>query len=539
MTNCACKTFRLVTPHAWIAGVSAVFVALACSSPAIAQVVIFDGFGDADINNNGIPLESVDTNVGGTPPEGEANTYVPGRLKDDEGLGAVNSEVTEVLDASDTGIRWIQMRGFSSAANGFVPGAGSTKPQLRIVDDSQGVMQETMPSDFGVAAIDAGYAMSWESRGGGGSAAGFFDQQVALGPEVDDEVKVSFDFRIWRDAPNLNSGTFDLDNVPSQGELRFGLFQDTDNQLGMTNPFAGRQVDANGDPLADQTSQFVPAVWGQEEGRFEGAMSGQIGDGDDIGPNGDNGWTASVFMGDPVLPNGGGTRIREELQSDRILQGSDVHTIAQPEDTDDDPFAFDFDFLTMDLDKVYNLELSLKRATDAAPGDTIFATLNITDKATGVVSSLGGLETIEDHTSGGEIVSGTGGAQSDAWDYFALRNASSGSAEFDFILDNFTVEVLGSNASLCNPNTMGDLDGSGDVVFPDFLVLSANFGQAVSDHTMGDIDCSGDVAFPDFLVLSANFGQTVGAATSVPEPSGFALLAVVGLLVGGLRRRRG
>ena len=90
----------------------------------------------------------------------------------------------------------------------------------------------------------------------------------------------------------------------------------------------------------------------------------------------------------------------------------------------------------------------------------------------------------------------------------------------------------------CNPNTLGDIDGSGDVAFADFLILSQNFGQAAADHTTGDIDCSGDVAFADFLVLSQNFGQTVGGAQSVPEPTGLFLLGLAGLMGGALRRRR-
>jgi len=90
----------------------------------------------------------------------------------------------------------------------------------------------------------------------------------------------------------------------------------------------------------------------------------------------------------------------------------------------------------------------------------------------------------------------------------------------------------------CNPNTLGDIDGSGDVAFADFLILSQNFGQAAADHTTGDIDCSGDVAFADFLVLSQNFGQVVGGAESVPEPSGLALFGFAAMLGGFLRRRR-
>ena len=105
--------------------------------------------------------------------------------------------------------------------------------------------------------------------------------------------------------------------------------------------------------------------------------------------------------------------------------------------------------------------------------------------------------------------------------------------------DASTGSVVFGELSLCNPDTMGDLDGSGDVAFADFLILSNNFGSEVSSHTEGDIDCSGDVAFADFLVLSNNFGQAVGAeASSVPEPSSWALLCLAGLCVGLVRRRR-
>ena len=86
---------------------------------------------------------------------------------------------------------------------------------------------------------------------------------------------------------------------------------------------------------------------------------------------------------------------------------------------------------------------------------------------------------------------------------------------------------------------LGDLDGSGDVGFPDFLTLSANFGNDVSTYAEGDVDCNGNVGFPDFLTLSANFGQSLGAtAASVPEPSSAVLLGLGGLLLLGRRRRQ-
>ncbi len=92
--------------------------------------------------------------------------------------------------------------------------------------------------------------------------------------------------------------------------------------------------------------------------------------------------------------------------------------------------------------------------------------------------------------------------------------------------------------TVCDPNTLGDIDGNGTVAFEDFLILSENFGQEVSSHARGDIDCNGVVEFGDFLSLSANLGRMVGSeAVSVPEPTGWLLAALVGLL--GVRQTAG
>lgn len=487
------------------------------SSPALGVVKIFDGFGDADINNNGTPLEAVDVNVQGSHTN---TTYVPGRLAGGE-TPPVNNEVTSVLNASEQGIRWLNIRGFTAGNDGLgYPGSGESKPSMRIVDDSQGAMQETkavgVEGGLGVAAIDSGYAMSWESRGGGSVAAGFFNNRIELGPEVGDEVKVSFDFRIWRDAPNLN-GTLP-NNVPDLGELRFGLFQDTDNQLGQVNPYAGRQVDEEGNPLP--TGSFSSATWGVDEGLFEGLNSKPDRPGSEIGTNGDHGWQASVFMGNSNPANGGGSRIREEVQSDRILQGSDVQTIAQPNNLNPDPFGNPiYDFVSLDLSNVYNIALSLKRDTyvgNSGSYSTILASLIITDKATQQTWTLSGME---DDFEVAEPVFG-GGVQSDSWDYFVIRNASSGTVipgggEFDFILDNFMVEVFGSNAT----GLPGDFNNDGNVDGRDFLAWQRN-------PSVGNL-----------TDWQTNYGNgSLAALATVPEPHAM-LLATIGFSLALFRRK--
>lgn len=88
-------------------------------------------------------------------------------------------------------------------------------------------------------------------------------------------------------------------------------------------------------------------------------------------------------------------------------------------------------------------------------------------------------------------------------------------------------------------NTLiGDANFDGMVDFPDFLALSASFGQD-GGWAEGDFDGSGRVEFPDFLALSANFGEGANAAAAaVPEPTGVCLAAfgILGLI--GFRRCR-
>ena len=66
-------------------------------------------------------------------------------------------------------------------------------------------------------------------------------------------------------------------------------------------------------------------------------------------------------------------------------------------------------------------------------------------------------------------------------------------------------ECPGLPPELCLP---GDLDGNGSIDFPDFLLLSANFGFEDATPQDGDLSGDGIVSFADFLILSTNFGKT-------------------------------
>ena len=63
------------------------------------------------------------------------------------------------------------------------------------------------------------------------------------------------------------------------------------------------------------------------------------------------------------------------------------------------------------------------------------------------------------------------------------------------------------------PNPLADLNGDGQVVFADFLIQAANFGQP-GDFEDGDIDGDGMVDFQDFLALARQMGTAVVDAPS-------------------------
>jgi hypothetical protein len=494
------RTRRSLLSSYLVVAVAAATFSVALSSPG--AVVIFDGFGDADLNNNGTALEFADVDVNHNE---DIGMYTPGRASNSS--GGMNAELTSALDSNDKGLRWLFHSGFTNN------NTGDPKAYISIVDDSQGAMLETKPAasgGLGIAAIDDGYAMSWNSKGRGSAAVAFFDQALALGPEAGDQVKVSFDYRVWRDSPNANPV-----EAPADGQLRFGLFQDTDNQLGMTNPIAGQDFDDNGDGSVETHS----AVWGQEGGWFEGQRAVIPGAGNDVGSPGDHGWYGQIIISDdsdPVfmhqVPNGGDWRIREELNeaegggNDRRILNGASDTVAVPQEAN--PGSGDYGLLNLDPTKVYNISLTLERHTQMTTADTILATLTVKDRASGQEYSLSDYEPLMN-------MGNPDGIESEDWDYFAISNTSTVD-DFDFILDNFMIEVVGSN----EPGDLtGDYNGDGAVDAADYVVWRKN-------------NINGQQGYDDWR---ANFGRTSGPgsgslAANVPEPSGMSLVTIGGVL---------
>jgi hypothetical protein len=490
-----------------------VAAALSASARSVHAVVkIFDGFGDADVNNNGTAAEAADTDVsgGGT---GSVGSYVavgnggsPAIFPTD----TMVNEVTAATDPSDVGIKWFSISGFSGTTT-LTP-----RVSVHILDDSAGVLPETNPT-IGyystpagttkyATALGSGLALAAEAKGRANQAAGFFNSQIQLGTAVNDTVKVSFDFRVWFSAPNFNDSgnppTTTINHVPEIGELRFGLYEDTDHQLGQTNTVAG--------------PGSTPAVWGQANGNFRG-------DNGTVGAQGDHGWFVRVPIDNPDTAafdksaGGADARINEETNdqaaaSDKRIFNGAADFVARPP-------VLDPQFVNLDPNRAYNLSLELKRYDDPATagntGDTIYATARVIDKATNQQWSFGNFEAVLDGVA-------PNGISSDKWDYFVMGLAgSTDSDDFDWLIDNFKVEVTGSNAGVD-----GDFNN-------DTKVNAADY------PTWRKIDGTGG----GYVAWRENFSTSSGSASNlegsaVPEPDSAVLLIVSALIIVSVRSRK-
>jgi hypothetical protein len=220
------------------------------------------------------------------------------------------------------------------------------------------------------------------------------------------------------------------------------------------------------------------------------------------------------------LPAEDVARINEETNegsgSDRRIMNGATDFVAEP----DPSFPF------MDIDKVYNLSLSLKRFddpdTEGTAGDTIFATVTVIDRATGQQFSFGDYDAVG-IMGGGDP---DGGFESDSWDYFVMTTGGeSVSDDFDWLIDNFTVEVIGSNEP---GGVSGDYNSDGRVDAADYVVWRKN-----------NIDGQ-----QGYAIWRANFGRLGGTGVgvslaAVPEPATAVMLIVacLGLLVARGRPR--
>jgi hypothetical protein len=497
---------------------------LAMASPAFALVKIFDGFGDADRNNNGIPLEAADVDVSGAG-DGMVGPYTVlsnGGSPMVYPMDTMVQEVMEVENASDVGIRWYSIGGWTSGAT------PDPRAAVHILSDAAGALPETNP-EIGyyhaqaispgtkfATAIDDGLALSFDSKGRGNTAAGFFNSRIALGTEVDDSVRVSFDFRVWLSAPGLNTGT-NINHIPAIGEIRFGLFQDTDSQLGQTNTTASVSGGS--------------AVWGQENGNFRG-------DAGTVGANGDHGWFTRLPLDDSQ--NTSGRQKFDAGEESRIVEetndqsaGSDKRIMNGASDFVARPDILDPQFVNLDVNRVYNLSLTLKRfddpATEGTLGDTILATVTVIDRATSQQWSFENYERVDNNGI-------PDGISSDSWDYFVMSTAGeTDSDDFDWLIDNFMVEVFGSNAT----GLPGDFNNDGFVNAADYTVWRNHLNESDEANINNNGD-GGGVGPGDYALWKQHFGSSGSGSlgtTGVPEPATLAMLLVSVLVVGSTTRR--
>jgi hypothetical protein len=388
---------RFVSPSIWLMAAAVISVAIGFQQPAAAQLVVFDGFGDADRNNDG------------------------------------TSDNGSVTDAGDVGIPWYGIVGKTS---GVSP---RQKPALTVLDDSAG--------------LATGNALFVESVGVNSKFVGVFPSTLSLGTNVGDKLVLSFDVR-------MQDFLF-----PSAATLRFGLFEDSDNQFGTES--------TNTD--GSQT------VWGQTDGNFDACNDpGGIGACNDLGYQARLPYGSSAGIGDNA-------RIYDELNVNDILGGSgDADQIAQP-DTETFSAIADND--------LHHVIFSLERVMPSPTGTDIFASLQLDDISFGNQDGLGA--TPNDFTPSG-----------DSFDYVVFRNSDS---DFDYVIDNFQIELL---AAPSGPN--GDFNGDGFVDAADYVVWrktdqttpgyeawQANFGMAVP-------------------------GGGSGAVIGVPEPASSLIVLVLG-----------
>jgi hypothetical protein len=456
-------------------------VTLGALGPSSAQgvVLISDGFEDADRDNNGL-VELYDTDLNNS---GTFND--PGNAGDVLLNGRGITEVTTANNASDVGIKWSGIRSYDTAAN-------IAKSGLKIFNDSVGVGSETASSVF-----NTGLALGVESRGGGSSFMGNFGQTISLGTNAGDKLVMSFDFRTWNESANPTP-------APQFGEFRWGMYQDTDNELGMTGPFGAGFVTAP--PGATVT-------WGRDDGNWFAS---------EPGAEGDRGIRAQVTFGS--LASALEPRLQWEYNlksingttnNGRILDGTgvsdtpgaggDTGTIANPATVGEGPGGIIHD-------------------GNAVPKRLSMELLRLADGSIEVASFVGTTEILRDEIKTTDTGYNVIGPPPGTFHYVAFR----ASTDYDYAIDNFKVESFTSA-----PAIPGDYSGNGVIDQADYDAWKTAFGTATvlpNDSTPGVNDAL------DYTVWRDAKGSAVVAGGAVPEQQTIVLTLAMLLVACGLRK---
>lgn len=372
---------------------------LASSASGSWAVVITDGFGDADRNNDGaINFYDTDVNLSDTwnVTTGDPNNPGPDETINNKGL----FEVTAAENAGDVGIKWSATRGFTSS------NTGDPKANIKIINDNVAAGIETQGQ-----LHNTGLALGYEAKGTGSSMIGSFGQSVVLGPDVGNMIRVSIDMRFWQESNNPVGAA-------NPGEIRWGIFQDTDNELGSITDVG--QADLNG------VQEMVE--WGADDGDWRSTQPG---------PEGDKGFWTEINTGPAATAADARIKLEYNLKNingtsnnGRFLEGSgasntvgsggDVGTVASP--GNDGPGGIIPSFgphtLMMDIVRV-----------DDGNGGTLLQ----------VATYLDGVELLRDEVKPGDTGAAILQPAPESFDYFAFRNSS---GDVDYVLDNFRIQNI-------------------------------------------------------------------------------------------------
>jgi hypothetical protein len=472
----------IVRPFVILISVAAASVLHPHSAQAV--VVIFDGFGDADRNNDGV-VGFYDTDINNS---GTWNDPV----EDDDQLDRNIMEVTAATDPSDVGIVWSGIRSFDSAAN-------DPKFNLKIINDSVVTGTETAAEIH-----NDGLALGAESKGSSSRFMGRFGQSIAVGPNAGDKLVVSVDFRAWKEADNP-------DPIEPFNQLRWGLFQDTDGELGQTAP--------RGDGFTS-APPGATVMWGRDDGNWWSAAN--------PGAEGDKGIFSNLTFGSAAAAVE--SRIHWEYNvagingtsnPGELLTGSGVNNT----------FGMGGDMGTV----------ASGAATGMAdgPGGTIMGDtylphklsmeiVRLADGRIDVATFVDGVEFLRDDIKTTDTGYTVIGPPATSYDYVAFSDQSS---DFDLVIDNFMVELFASSAGV-----PGDYNGNGVVDAADY-VLWRNGGPL-----QNEVADAGTVSAADYTEWRARFGNTSGSGSSfggaVPEPGAIWLLLFGAIALKGHARHR-